>query len=92
MQLTVIAGFGMGDIDTHEVAPTVLKIVVDLERGRAMDDLLAISLGGPEPPFAAVASPLSRVCPLPVGFIPSRRDLFLWHPIPSSAVDCPGNR
>lgn len=40
MQITIIAGFEVGDIDTYEIAPTVLEIVVDPERGHAVDDLL----------------------------------------------------
>jgi len=40
MQLTVIAGFGVGDIDTYEIAPAVLEIVVDPKKGRAVNDLL----------------------------------------------------
>ncbi len=40
MQLTVIAGFGVGDIDTYEIAPAILDIAVDPERGRAVDDIL----------------------------------------------------
>jgi hypothetical protein len=40
MQITIIAGFGVGDIDTYEIAPGVLEIVVDPEKGRAVNDIL----------------------------------------------------
>ena len=40
MQLTIITGFGVGDIDTYEIAPAVLEIVVDPKKGRAVNDLL----------------------------------------------------
>ncbi|MDN7024101.1 hypothetical protein FGU65_04210 [Methanoculleus sp. FWC-SCC1] len=40
MQLTVIAGFGVGDIDTSEIRPAVLEIAVDPERGRVVDEIL----------------------------------------------------
>ncbi len=40
MQITIIAGFEVGDIDTYEIAPAVLEIVVDPERGHAVNDLL----------------------------------------------------
>ena len=40
VQLTIIAGFGVGDIDTYEIAPAVLEVAVDPERGHAVNDLL----------------------------------------------------
>lgn len=40
MQITIIAGFGVGDIDTYEIAPAVLEVVVGPERGHAVNDLL----------------------------------------------------
>lgn len=47
MQLTVIAGFGVGDIDTYEIAPAVLEVTVDPERGRVVDEiLLGHAIGG----------------------------------------------
>ncbi|HOB43268.1 MAG TPA: hypothetical protein PLK04_07630 [Bacillota bacterium] len=40
MQITIIAGFKVGDIDTYEIVPAVLEIVVDPAKGRAVDDIL----------------------------------------------------
>ena len=42
MQITIIAGFEVGDIDTYEITPAVLDIVVDPEKGRAVNDILLI--------------------------------------------------
>ncbi len=40
MQITIIAGFEVSDIDTYEIVPAVLEIVVDPAKGRAVDDIL----------------------------------------------------
>lgn len=40
MQITIIAGFEVGDIDTYEIVPAVLEVAVDPEKERAVDDIL----------------------------------------------------
>ncbi|MDN7026003.1 hypothetical protein FGU65_14100 [Methanoculleus sp. FWC-SCC1] len=56
MQLTVIAGFGVGDIDTSEIEPAVLEIAVEPERGRVVDEiLLGHAIGGN---FRCTAEPI----------------------------------
>jgi hypothetical protein len=40
VQITIIAGFEVGDIDTYEILPAVLEVAVDPEKERAVDDIL----------------------------------------------------
>ena len=42
MNIAVITTFRVSDIDTYEISPAVLEVAVDHERGRVVEDRLAL--------------------------------------------------